>query len=62
MKKMKISDFKTEPWRVVAMDAMKRGEAIGRRNGLELMEANAAMLLGLSEIICEMKYEKEIKK
>jgi hypothetical protein len=54
----KISDLINEPWRDVGLDAMKRGMEICKRNEL-ILDANIAMILGLCDIIREIKEEKK---
>ena len=57
---IKISQFINEPWRDVGMDSMKRGVEICKRNGIEKPEANMVMIIGLCDIINELK-AKQIK-
>jgi hypothetical protein len=52
---MKVSDFIDEPWRDVGLDAMKRGVEICKRNSIENPQAYTAMLIGLCDIINELK-------
>ena len=52
---MKVSDFINEPWRDVGLDAMKRGVEICKRNNIENSQAYMAMIIGLCEIINELK-------
>jgi hypothetical protein len=54
----KISDLINDPWRDVGLDAMKRGMDICKRNEL-IQDANIAMILGLCDIIREIKEEKK---
>jgi hypothetical protein len=60
MSNIKISDFINEPWRDVGLDAVKRGVEICKRNGIENPQAYMAMIIGLCDIINEMK-AKQIK-
>jgi len=60
MSNIKISDFINEPWREVGLDAEKRGVEICKRNGIEKPEANMVMIIGLCDIINELK-AKQIK-
>ena len=60
MSSMKVSDFIDEPWRDVGLDAMKRGVEICKRNNIENPQAYTAMLIGLCDIINELK-AKEVK-
>ena len=55
MSSMKVSDFINEPWRDVGLDAMKRGVEICKRNSIENPQAYTAMLIGLCDIINELK-------
>jgi hypothetical protein len=52
---VKISDFINEPWRDVGLDAIKRGVETCKRNGIENPEAYMAMVIGLCDIINELK-------
>ena len=52
---MKVSDFINEPWRDVGLDAMKRGVEICKRNNIENSQAYMAMIIGLCDIINELK-------
>jgi hypothetical protein len=60
MRNIKISDFINDPWREVGLDSMKRGVEICKRNGIEKPEANMVMIIGLCDIINELK-AKQIK-
>ena len=55
MSSMKVSDFINEPWRDVGLDAMKRGVEICKRNNIENSQAYMAIIIGLCEIINELK-------
>ena len=55
MSGVKISDFINEPWRDVGLDAIKRGVETCKRNGIENPEAYMAMVIGLCDIINELK-------
>ena len=55
----KISQFISEPWREVGLDAMKRGQDICNRNGIATPEGYMAMCVGLCDIIREIKEEKK---
>ena len=55
MSSMKVSDFIDEPWRDVGLDAMKRGVEICKRNSIENPQAYTTMLIGLCDIINELK-------
>jgi hypothetical protein len=52
---IKISQFINEPWREVGLDSMKRGLEICKRNGIEKPEANMVIIIGLCDIINELK-------
>jgi hypothetical protein len=52
---IKISQFINEPWRDVGLDAEKRGLEICKRNQIEKPEANMVMIIGLCDIINELK-------
>jgi len=60
MSNIKISDFINEPWREVGLDAVKRGVETRKRNGIENPQAYMAMIIGLCDIINELK-AKQIK-
>ena len=60
MSSMKVSDFINEPWRDVALDAMNRGVETCKRNNIENPQAYMAIVIGLCDIINELK-AKEIK-
>jgi hypothetical protein len=55
MSTIKIRDFINEPWRDVGLDAEKRGLEICKRNGIEKPEANMVIIIGLCDIINELK-------
>jgi hypothetical protein len=55
MSSIKISQFINEPWRDVGLDAIKRGVETCKRNGIENPEAYMAMVIGLCDIINELK-------
>ena len=55
MSMIKISQFINEPWREVGLDSMKRGLEICKRNGIQKPEANMVMIIGLCDIINELK-------
>ena len=57
MSSIKISDFINEPWRDIGQDAMKRGAEICKRNDVENPDANMVMLIGICDIINELKSE-----
>ena len=57
---IKISGFINEPWRDIGQDAMKRGAEICKRNELMNPDANMVMLIGICDIINELK-SKEAK-
>jgi hypothetical protein len=52
---IKISQFINEPWRDVGLDAEKRGLKIIKRNGLENPQPYLVMIIGLCDIINELK-------
>ena len=60
MSSMKVSDFINEPWRDVALDAMNRGVETCKRNNIENPQAYMAIVIGLCDIINELK-DKEAK-
>ena len=55
MSSIKIRNFINEPWREVGLDSMKRGLEICKRNQIEKPEANMVMIIGLCDIINELK-------
>ena len=55
MSSMKVSDFIDEPWRDVALDAMNRGVETCKRNSIENPQAYMAIVIGLCDIINELK-------
>ena len=60
MSSIKISGFINEPWRDIGQDAMKRGAEICKRNDVGNPDANMEMLIGICDIINELK-SKEAK-
>ena len=52
---IKISQFINEPWRDVGLDAEKRGFEICKRNEIQKPEANMVIIIGLCDIINELK-------
>jgi hypothetical protein len=54
-----ISDFINEPWRDIGQDAMKRGTEICKRNELMNPDANMVMLIGICDIINELKSKED---
>jgi len=52
-----ISGFINDPWRDIGQDAMKRGAEICKRNELMNPDANMVMLIGICDIINELKSE-----
>lgn len=60
MNSMKISYFINDPWRDIGQDAMKRGAEICKRNDVMNPDANMVMLIGICDIINELK-SKEAK-
>lgn len=55
MSGVKISDFINEPWRDVGLDAIKRGVETCKRNGIENPQSYLVMIIGLCDIINELK-------
>ncbi len=55
MSNIKISQFINEPWRDVGLDAEKRGLEICKRNQIQKPEANMVIIIGLCDIINELK-------
>ena len=55
MRSIKISDCINEPWRDVGLDAAKRGVETCKRNGIENPQGYMAMIIGLCDIINELK-------
>ncbi len=55
MSTIRIAAFINEPWRDVGLDSMKRGLEICKRNGIEKPEANMVIIIGLCDIINELK-------
>jgi len=53
--RIKIPQFIDEPWRDIGLDAQKRGLEIIKRNELENPEAYLVMIIGLCDIINDMK-------
>ena len=60
MSSIKIRDFVNEPWQNVGLDAEKRGLEIIKRNGIENPQSYLVMIIGLCDIINELK-SKEAK-
>jgi hypothetical protein len=56
---IKISQFINEPWREVGLDSMKRGLEICKRNQIEKPEANMVIIIGLCDIINELKAKED---
>ena len=56
---IKISQFINEPWRDVGLDAEKRGLEICKRNQIEKPEANMVIIIGLCDIINELKAKED---
>ena len=52
---IRIAAFIKEPWRDVGLDAEKRGLEISKRNGLENPQPYLVMIIGLCDIINELK-------
>ena len=59
MSSIKISSFINEPWRDVALDAMERGVKTCKLNNIENPQACMAMLIGLCDIINELKAKED---
>ncbi len=59
MSNIKISQFINEPWREVGLDSMKRGLEICKRNQIEKPEANMVIIIGLCDIINELKAKED---
>ena len=59
MSSIKISDFINEPWRDIGQDAMKRGAEICKRNDVENPDANMVMLIGICDIINQLKSKED---
>ena len=57
MSSITISGFINDPWRDIGQDAMKRGAEICKRNELMNPDANMVMLIGICDIINELKSE-----
>lgn len=55
MRSIKISGFIDEPWRDIGQDAMERGAEICKRSDVQNPDANMIMIIGLCDIINEMK-------
>lgn len=55
MNSIKISGFINEPWRDIGQDAMKRGAEICKRNDVKNPDANMVMIVGICDIINELK-------
>jgi hypothetical protein len=56
---IKINQFINEPWRDVGLDAEKRGLEICKRNQIEKPEANMVIIIGLCDIINELKAKED---
>lgn len=54
-----ISDFINDPWRDIGQDAMERGAEICKRNDVENPDANMVMLIGICDIINELKSKED---
>jgi hypothetical protein len=52
---IKIKDFINEPWQDVGLDAEKRGVETCKRNGIENPQSYLVMIIGLCDIINELK-------
>jgi hypothetical protein len=52
---IKIRNFINEPWRDVAFDAMERGIKTCNLNNIEKPDAYLVMIIGLCDIINELK-------
>jgi hypothetical protein len=52
---IKIKDFINEPWQNVGLDAEKRGVETCKRNGIENPQSYLVMIIGLCDIINELK-------
>ena len=59
MSSIKISDFINEPWSDIGQDAMKRGAEICKRNDVENPDANMVMLIGICDIINQLKSKED---
>ena len=59
MSNIKISQFINEPWRDVGLDAEKRGLEICKRNQIQKPEANMVIIIGLCDIINELKAKED---
>ena len=55
MSSIKISGFVNDPWRDIGQDAMERGAEICKRNDVKNPDANMVMLIGICDIINELK-------
>ena len=55
MSMITIQQFINEPWRDVCLDAEKRGKEIIKRNELGNPEAYLVVIIGLCDIINDMK-------
>ena len=54
-----ISGFINDPWRDIGQDAMERGAEICKRNDVENPDANMVMLIGICDIINELKSKED---
>jgi hypothetical protein len=52
---IKIREFINEPWQDVGLDAEKRGVEICNRTGIENPQSYLVMIIGLCDIINELK-------
>jgi len=59
MSSIKISDFIDEPWRGIGLDAVKRGVETCKRNGIENPQTYMAIIIGLCDIINELKAKED---
>ena len=59
MSSITISGFINEPWRDIGQDAMERGAEICKRNELMNPDANMVMLIGICDIISELKSKED---
>ena len=59
MSSIKIRDFVNEPWQNVGLDAEKRGLEIIKRNGIENPQSYLVMIIGLCDIINELKSKED---
>jgi hypothetical protein len=59
MSTIKIRDFINEPWQDVGLDAEKRGVETCKRNGIENPQSYLVMIIGLCDIINELKTKED---